>query len=131
MLPDWLAPTQVRLVPVAVDHVARADAVADALETAGVRVDVDDRERTVGARLAAAERERVPRFVVVGDDERPDEPLPVIDVATGRERDRDVDALANAVRDAAGTRLPVADAPPRPFARWRSNRLAFAADESQ
>jgi len=129
-LPDWLAPTQVRLVPVADDHVARADAVADALEAVGIRVDVDDRERTVGARLAAAERERVPRYVVVGDDERPDEPLPVTDVATGRERDRGVDALAEEVKNAAADRVAVDDAPPRPFERRRSDRLAFADEES-
>jgi threonyl-tRNA synthetase len=131
VLPDWLAPTQVRLVPVAAEHVPRADAVADALETAGVRVDVDDRERTVGARLAAAERERVPRYVVLGDDDHPDGPLPVTDVATGREREQTVDALASDVRGAAATLLPTDDAPPRPFPRHRSNRLAFATDDSQ
>ena len=129
VFPDWLAPTQVRLVPVADDHVARADAVADALEAAGVRVDVDDRELSVGARLAAAERERVPRYVVLGDDEYPEKALPVTDVATGRERERDVDALAGDVRDAAARRLAVDDAPARPFPRRRSDRIAFD-DES-
>jgi threonyl-tRNA synthetase len=125
VLPDWLAPTQLRLVPVAHDHVTRADAIADALEAAGVRVDVDDRELSVGARLAAAERERVPRYVVVGDDERTDGPLPVTDVATGRERERGVDALATEVSAAAASRLATDDPPVRPFPRRRSDRLAF------
>lgn len=98
-LPDWLAPTQVRLVPVADDHVDRALAVADALATHGVRADVDDRAKSVGERLARAERDRVPRYVVVGDDETPDRPLPVTDAATGREHERDVAAVAEDVAD--------------------------------
>jgi threonyl-tRNA synthetase len=130
VLPDWLAPTQVRLVPVADDHASRADAIADALAAAGVRVDVDDRDRSVSERLAAAERERVPRYVVVGDDERPAEPLPVTDVATGRERDRGVDALATDARSAAADGPTTDDAPPRPFPRRRTNRLAFTDSES-
>ncbi|MFC6955228.1 threonyl-tRNA synthetase editing domain-containing protein [Halorubellus litoreus] len=128
-LPDWLAPTQVRLVPVADDHVDRAGSIADALAATGVRVDVDDRAHTVGARIAAADRERVPRYVVVGDDESPDGALPLTDVATGRERDRGVDDLAATVADAVaeGTvdgaaSVPAATAP-RP--RRLSARLAF------
>lgn len=98
-LPDWLAPTHVRIVPVAADHVSRADDVADAFATAGVRVDVDDRPLTVGARIAAAERTRVPRYVVVGDDERDTTAVPVTDVETGRTRRRDPERVAQTIRD--------------------------------
>jgi threonyl-tRNA synthetase len=140
-LPEWLAPTQVRLVPVADDHVERAATIADALAAAGVRVDVDDRAHTVGARIAAAERERVPRYVVVGDDETPDAALsvdeessgvalPVTDVATGRERERDVDDLAATVADAVAEERvdDAASTPPAtaPWPRRLSARLAFA-----
>ncbi|WP_227133506.1 threonyl-tRNA synthetase editing domain-containing protein [Halorubellus salinus] len=128
-LPDWLAPTQVRLVPVADEHVDRATAIADALAAAGVRVDVDDRALSVGARIGTAERERVPRYVVVGDDESPDAALPVTDVATGRERERDVDDLAAAVADAVAesTVDDAASTPPAtaPRPRRLSARLAF------
>ncbi|WP_323675475.1 His/Gly/Thr/Pro-type tRNA ligase C-terminal domain-containing protein [Halorubellus sp. PRR65] len=126
-LPDWLAPTQVRLVPVADDHVERAAAIAAALADAGVRVDVDDRARSVGARIERAERERVPRYVVVGDDESPDGALPVTDVATGRERDRDVDALAATVADAVAEATVGRTTGTRPAAAPRrlSARLAF------
>jgi len=119
-LPAWLAPTQVRLVPVADDHVARCEGLADALEAAGVRVDVDDLALAVGDRIGRAERDRVPRYVVVGDDER-DGALPVVDAATGRERERDVDALADAVADEVGDR-PTA---PRPLGRRLSHRPRF------
>ncbi|NHN41429.1 hypothetical protein G9C85_07230 [Halorubellus sp. JP-L1] len=145
-LPDWLAATQLRLVPVADDHVARAADAADALSAAGVRVDVDDRELSVGARIAAVERERVPRYVVVGDDERAGAELPVTDAATGRTRARSVEEIAeavDAVRDAvreavdavpeaidAAVDAETADRPrrPRPLARRLARRPRFDVD---
>jgi|GEM_PF-852898 threonyl-tRNA synthetase len=133
-LPAWLAPTQVRLVPVAADHVERCSTIADELagvdELAGraVRVDVDDRERAVGDRIERAARDRVPHYVVVGDDEVGNESLPVTDVATGRERSQTVAELAATIADAtAGSphrdrRLPRRD---RPLPRRLSRRPRF------
>lgn len=62
----WLAPTQVRVIPVAERHLARSEEVAKAL---GYRVDVDDREETVGRKIRDAGREWIPYVVVIGDDE--------------------------------------------------------------
>ncbi|WP_135853000.1 threonine--tRNA ligase [Halorussus salinus] len=69
LLPTWLAPTQVRFVPVGDEHVEYCDALADDLATAGIRADVDERDETVGARIAKAESDWVPYYVVVGDRE--------------------------------------------------------------
>lgn len=66
-LPVPLAPTQVRLVPIEPTHEAECVAVATRLREAGVRADVDDRERTVAARLERAAG--VPYVAVVGDRE--------------------------------------------------------------
>ncbi|NYT01698.1 MAG: threonine--tRNA ligase [Methanosarcinales archaeon] len=66
MLPVWLSPTQVRIIPVAERHQARAFQVAEALN---FRVDVDDREETVGKKIRDAGREWLPYVVVIGDDE--------------------------------------------------------------
>jgi threonyl-tRNA synthetase len=67
--PTWLSPTQVRFVPVDDEHVEYCDALADDLATAGIRADVDDRDETVGTRIAEAETDWVPYHVVVGDRE--------------------------------------------------------------
>ena len=66
-LPTWLSPTQVRLIPVADRHLEYAKGVAHALHD--LRVDIDDREETVGKRVRAAGREWIPYVVVIGDEE--------------------------------------------------------------
>jgi len=66
MLKTWLSPTQVRVIPVAERHQARAVEVASML---GFRTDIDDREETVGKKIRDAGREGVPYVVVIGDEE--------------------------------------------------------------
>ena len=67
--PLWLAPVQVRLIPVGEDHRAACEELAAKLRDAGVRVEVDDRDETVGRRIRDAELEKIPRVVVYGDKE--------------------------------------------------------------
>jgi threonyl-tRNA synthetase (EC 6.1.1.3)/Ser-tRNA(Thr) hydrolase (EC 3.1.1.-) len=66
MLPTWLSPTQVRIIPVAERHHARAMEVAEQLN---FRVDVDDRDETVGKKIRDAGREWIPYVAVIGDEE--------------------------------------------------------------
>jgi threonyl-tRNA synthetase len=67
--PFWLAPVQVRVVPVGEQHRAAAAGIARGLRDAGFRVDVDERDETVGKRIRDAELEKVPKVVVYGDRE--------------------------------------------------------------
>ncbi|SES65209.1 threonyl-tRNA synthetase [Methanococcoides vulcani] len=64
--PVWLSPTQVRVIPIAERHMGFANEVADALQC---RVDIDDREETVGKKIRDAGREWVPYVAVIGDSE--------------------------------------------------------------
>jgi len=66
MLPVWLSPTQVRVIPISEKHMDFAKQVADQLQC---RVDIDDREDTVGKKVREAAREWIPYVVVVGDKE--------------------------------------------------------------
>jgi threonyl-tRNA synthetase len=95
----WLAPTQVRLVPVESDHLDYCEHLAETLATADVRVDIDDRSETVGARIEVAERTCVPYYAVVGDDEIESDRLAVFDRAAHRERSLTVDELSRVVQD--------------------------------
>jgi threonyl-tRNA synthetase len=70
--PFWLAPVQVRIIPVGEDHRSAAAETADALRDAGFRVDVDERDETVGKRIRDAELEKIPKVVVYGDRESAD-----------------------------------------------------------
>ncbi len=67
--PLWLAPVQVRILPVGADHRPAVFELAARLKEAGVRTEVDDRDETIGRRIRDAELEKVPRVVVYGDRE--------------------------------------------------------------
>jgi threonyl-tRNA synthetase len=70
--PLWLAPVQVRVLPVGETHRQAADGLAARLREAGVRVEVDERDETIGKRIRDAELEKIPRVVVYGDRESAD-----------------------------------------------------------
>jgi threonyl-tRNA synthetase len=67
--PFWLAPVQVRIIPVGEQHRARAAGIAHGLRDAGFRVEVDQRDETVGRRIRDAELEKIPKVIVFGDRE--------------------------------------------------------------
>jgi threonyl-tRNA synthetase len=72
--PFWLAPVQVRILPVGLGHHEPARALAKQL--AGYRVEVDDSDETVGKRIRNAEVAKIPFTIVYGDKES-DEALAV------------------------------------------------------
>jgi len=74
-LPLWLAPTQVRIIPVSHDYLGFADEVRG--KFSGVRVDIDNRDETVGKKIRDAEMDWIPYIVVVGEREAGKEKLPV------------------------------------------------------
>jgi threonyl-tRNA synthetase len=69
MLPCWLSPVQVRVVPVAERHLPAAGEVAARIRKAGIRADLDDREESVGKKVREAAMDWVPYVVVIGDAE--------------------------------------------------------------
>ena len=70
--PFWLAPVQIRVVPVSDPHRDAAAALAARLREAGYRVELDDRDDTVGKRVRDAELDKVPYTVVYGERESDD-----------------------------------------------------------
>jgi threonyl-tRNA synthetase len=68
-LPTWLAPVQVRVLPVASAHEEHARVVADRLRAASVRVDAVDATDALGKRIRAAKLEKLPYVLVIGDDD--------------------------------------------------------------
>ena len=67
--PTWLAPVQVRVLPVRDDHMAYADRIADRLRAEGFRSDVVDATEKLGNRIRKAKGEKIPYVLVVGDDD--------------------------------------------------------------
>ncbi|MCB1030806.1 MAG: threonine--tRNA ligase [Acidimicrobiales bacterium] len=67
--PTWLAPTQVRVLPVRDDHDPYAYEVADELRALGLRADVIEASEKLGNRIRKAKGEKIPYVLVVGDDD--------------------------------------------------------------
>ncbi|MFB6160630.1 MAG: threonine--tRNA ligase [Haloferacaceae archaeon] len=84
--PLWLAPEQVRILPVSDDNRAYAERVADTLTEADLRVSVEDHDWTVGRKIRAAHDDRVPYMLIVGDRE---EEAGTVSVRDREERETD------------------------------------------
>ncbi len=67
--PFWLAPVQLRMLPVGEGHLDAALAIVDRLREAGYRVDVGEPTETIGKRIRASELEKIPFTIVFGDRE--------------------------------------------------------------
>jgi len=79
MLPLWLSPTQVRIIPITDKYVKNVEKLAKAIEKHCIRVDIDDRTLTLQKRIREAEMEWVPYIIVVGQKEVESDVLPVRD----------------------------------------------------
>lgn len=67
--PSWIAPAQVKVVPVTEKHMNYARSVADALSASNVRVEIEEGNDTLGYKIRKAQMEKVPYTLVVGDKE--------------------------------------------------------------
>ena len=70
MLPVWLSPTQIRIIPVRDEFTGCAIQEMDYFAKEGFRVDVDDRDLTVSRKIRDAEKEWIPYIVVMGEKEK-------------------------------------------------------------
>ena len=67
--PTWLAPVQAAVIPIADRHVDYGRKVEQQLRSEGVRVEVDDSDDTIGAKIRRHQMQKVPYMLVVGDNE--------------------------------------------------------------
>ncbi|MCI6825608.1 MAG: threonine--tRNA ligase [Ruminococcus bromii] len=65
--PMWLAPTQVKLLPVADRHLDYVNEIKKVLEANGMRVEVDSRSEKIGYKIREAQLEKVPYMFIIGD----------------------------------------------------------------
>ncbi len=67
--PLWLAPVQVKVLPIADRHAEYAHSVVVRLKDGGYRVELDDRQESVGKKIRSGQLERVPYLLIIGDTE--------------------------------------------------------------
>jgi len=82
--PTWLAPEQVRILPVSDENVDYAREIKE--ELSNFRVDIEDRSWTVGKKIQAAHDDRVPYMIIVGDDEAEESTISVRDREENEDR---------------------------------------------
>ena len=94
--PLWLAPVQVEIVPVHHEkHLAYALKVQEALQKAGLRVKVDDRNEKLGYRIREAQTQKIPYTLVVGDS---DEANNTVTIRKRKHKDTEVMSLDECVK---------------------------------
>lgn len=67
--PAWLAPVQVRVIPITDRHAEYARKVADSLDLKGIRVEIDSRNEKINYKIREAQAQKIPYMLVVGDKE--------------------------------------------------------------
>lgn len=100
MLPVWLSPTQLRILPVADRHLDFAMELAQEMRNAQIRVDVDDRPDRVGKKIRNAAGDWVPYVVVIGDKELEQGIFNVSVRETSEKVDMTQDELLNTIKEA-------------------------------
>ncbi len=81
--PFWLAPEQVRILPISEHQQEYAEQITQRLKREGVRVQLDDRDETLSYRIRNGEKQKVPYLLIVGDDEVEDGTVSVRDREEG------------------------------------------------
>lgn len=97
--PVWMAPVQVTVIPITDRHVPYANKVADTLREAGLRVEVDDSNSRMNAKIRNAQLQKVPYMLVMGDREAQEE---LVAVRTRNNEDRGAMPLAAFITHVTG-----------------------------
>jgi threonyl-tRNA synthetase len=122
MLPLWLSPTQVRLIPMSDKYLEKVEEIAKEIETHCIRVDIDDRAFTLQKRVREAETEWVPYVIVVGQREIESGVLPIRDrEAHGKIQTMKLDKLITKIK----SKLEGKPFKPLPLPRSLSKRPQF------
>ncbi len=102
-LPLWLSPTQVRVIPLKEDFLEFSKSLASKISQNDIRVDIDDRNETIGKRIREAEKEWIRYILVIGEKEVNSEKLSIRDRQTGETRElffqAFLDQLKNQIKD--------------------------------
>ena len=67
--PTWLAPVQVRILPIADSHKEYAEKLKEKLEEYGIRIELDEREEKIGYKIREAQLQKIPYMLIIGDKE--------------------------------------------------------------
>lgn len=97
--PTWLAPVQVKVLPISDKFSQYADAVAEKLGDAGIRVEVDTRSEKIGYKIRSAQMEKIPYMLVVGQKEAEEGVVSVRSRFAGDEGQKGLEEFMAAIKE--------------------------------
>ena len=97
--PLWLSPTQVRIIPLKEEFNDFCEKLTDKISANSIRVDIDDRNESIGKRIREAEKEWIRYILVVGEKEANSENLNIRDRQTGTVRELSFDDFLNEIKE--------------------------------
>ena len=97
--PLWLAPTQVRIIPLKDEFNDFSNDLLEKISSNNVRVDIDDRNESIGKRIREAEKEWIRYILVIGEKEKNSENLSIRDRQTGDVREIPFDDFLNEIKE--------------------------------
>ena len=97
--PLWLAPSQVRVIPVKPEYLQYCKELAEKITGFEIRVDVDDRNESVGKSIRDAETEWIPYILVIGEKEVSAEKFSIRDRKSGNVKELTIDNLINEIKE--------------------------------
>ena len=102
--PTWLAPVQVKVLPISDKHLEYGQKVLETLNAAGIRAEIDTRAEKIGYKIREAQMQKIPYMLVVGAKEEEENLVSVRSRFAGDEGQKSLDAFVASVADEIATR---------------------------
>ena len=97
--PTWLAPVQVKVLPISDKFAQYGDSVRKQLEEAGIRVEFDTRSEKIGYKIREAQMQKIPYMLIVGQKEQEEGLVAVRSRAAGDEGQKMLDAFIEEIKE--------------------------------
>ncbi|HCM81913.1 MAG: Threonine-tRNA ligase [Microgenomates group bacterium GW2011_GWC1_43_11] len=97
--PTWLNPIQVRILPIADRHLPYARKICETLKKEGIRVELDDRNETLNAKIRKGQQDKVSYLLIIGDKEMTDNTISVRDRSGKNTNGLKIDDLINDIQN--------------------------------
>ena len=102
--PTWLAPVQVKVLPISDKHLEYGQKVLDTLNAAGIRAEIDTRAEKIGYKIREAQMQKIPYMLVVGAKEEEENLVSVRSRFAGDEGQKSLDEFVASVTEEIATR---------------------------
>jgi len=104
MFPTWIAPVQVKVLPISEKFIEYAKSIEAKLDDAGIRVSLDNRDEKIGFKIREARNERVPYMIIVGEKDLEANKVSLRSRANGEEGQFELDDVIARIIDEIKTR---------------------------